>query len=415
MTMICGKHAQGKCVHDQIFEANAQAVAAAAKFGKEKVVNATIGSIHDENETLVCLPTVEKVFKSLPMNEIAAYAPISGIPEYLELVQEATFGNYRPDGVHTAAIATSGGCGGLHHVIWNYMDVGDTALCGDWFWGTYKTICIDLLRNLVTYKMFDENLNFNFADLEAKVKELLAKQDRLVYILNTPGHNPTGFSVNEMDFAKILEILKRQSAAFGKPITLVLDVAYIDFSGDKDEVRRFFKQLENLPNNIFTVICYAMSKGFTLYGQRTGAMIGCSTDEQVTKEFEEINQYTSRATWSNINRACQKTLITIYKDPALLKALEKDREDYYKMMKKRADLFTEEAKACGLKMVPYVAGFFMSIPTTKAQAVCDELKKDQIYCVALAAGVRVAICGVCLPKIKGLAKKIKEAMDKVGA
>jgi len=413
--MICGKHAQGKCVHDQIFEANAQAVAAAAKFGKEKVVNATIGSIHDENEKLVCLPTVEKVYKSLPMNEIAAYAPISGIPEYLELVQEAAFGKSRPQGVYTAAIATSGGTGGIHHIVWNYMDAGDTALCGDWFWGSYRTICTDMGRNLTTYKMFDENLNFNFADLEAKVKELLAKQDRLVYILNTPGHNPTGYSINETDFAKVLEILKRQSAAFGKPIILLLDVAYIDFSGDKDEVRRFFAQLSTLPGNILTVICYSMSKGFTMYGQRTGAIIGCSTDAAVAKEFEDINQYTSRATWSNVNRACMKTLITIYKDPALLKAIEKEREENYNMMKKRADLFTEEAKVCGLKMVPYVAGFFMSIPTTKAQAVCEELKKEQIYCVALAAGVRVAICGVCLPKIKGLAKKIKEAMDKVGA
>lgn len=415
MTMICGKHAQGKCVHDQIFEANAQAVAAAAKFGKEKVVNATIGSIHDENEKLVCLPTMEKVYKSLPMNEIAAYAPISGIPEYLELVQEAAFGKSRPKGVYTSAIATCGGTGGLHHIIWNYMDAGDTALCGDWFWGSYRTICTDMGRNLTTYKMFDDNLNFNFADLEAKVKELLAKQDRLVYILNTPGHNPTGYSINETDFAKVLEILKRQSAAFGKPIILLLDVAYIDFSGDKDEVRRFFAQLSTLPGNILTVICYSMSKGFTMYGQRTGAIIGCSTDETVAKEFEDLNQYTSRATWSNVNRACMKTLITIYKDPVLLKAIEKEREENYNMMKKRADLFTEEAKACGLKMVPYVAGFFMSIPTTKAQAVCEELKKEQIYCVALAAGVRVAICGVCLPKIKGLAKKIKEAMDKVGA
>lgn len=415
MTMICGKHAQGKCVHDQIFEANAQAVAAAAKFGKDNVINATIGSIQDENEKLVCLPTVEKVFKGLPMNEIAAYAPISGIVEYLDLVQEATFGKFRPQGVYTAAVATSGGCGGIHHAIWNYMDEGDTALCGDWFWGTYRIICEDLLRKLTTYKMFDDDLKFNFEGLEAKIKELLAKQDRLLYILNTPGHNPTGFSISEGDFAKVLDILKRQSAAFGKPITLLLDVAYIDFSGDKDEVRKFFKQLENLPSNIFTVICYAMSKGFTMYGQRTGAMIGCSTDEAVVKEFAEINQYTSRATWSNINRACQKTLITIYKDPALLEAIEAERAEYYAMLKKRADLFTEEAKACGLRMIPYVAGFFMSIPTTKSKEVCEELKKEQVYCVALAAGVRVAICGVCLPKIKGLAKKIKDAMDKVGA
>ena len=415
MSMIAAKHAQGKCIHDKIFEANAQAVAAAAKFGKDKVVNATIGSIHDENEQLVCLPTVEKVFKALPMNEIAAYAPISGIPEYLDLVQEATFGKSRPNGVFTAAIATAGGCGGLHHALWNYMDAGDTALCGDWYWGTYKTICLDMGRNLVTYKMFDDELNFNFQDLEDKVKGLLAKQERLVYILNTPGHNPTGYSINEKDFAHVLDILKRQSSSQGKPIILILDIAYIDFSGDKDEVRKFFKQLEGLPSNIFTIICYAMSKGFTMYGQRTGAMIGCSTDEKVVQEFKEINQYTSRATWSNINRACQRTLITIYKDPELLKAIEADRAKYFEMMKRRADLFTAEAKECGLKMVPYVAGFFMSIPTTKSDAVCEELKKDNIYCVALAAGVRVAICGVCLPKIKGLAKKIKEAMDKVGA
>jgi aromatic-amino-acid transaminase len=36
---------------------------------------------------LVCLPTVEKVYRNLPTNELIAYAPISGLPEYLDKVR----------------------------------------------------------------------------------------------------------------------------------------------------------------------------------------------------------------------------------------------------------------------------------------------------------------------------------------
>lgn len=60
------------------------AVKAVAQFGKEKVTNATIGALLDDQEQLVCLPTVEKVFRSVPMTEIINYAPISGLPDYLD-------------------------------------------------------------------------------------------------------------------------------------------------------------------------------------------------------------------------------------------------------------------------------------------------------------------------------------------
>ena len=45
-----------------------------------------------------------------------------------------------------------------------------------------------------------------------------------------------------------------------------------------------------------------------MYGQRVGAMIGISGNEEVITEFKNINTYTSRATWSNINRACMKPM-----------------------------------------------------------------------------------------------------------
>ena len=55
ITSIAANHAKGKSAQDKIFGANAAAVAAAAKYGADKVTNATIGAILDEDENLfVC-------------------------------------------------------------------------------------------------------------------------------------------------------------------------------------------------------------------------------------------------------------------------------------------------------------------------------------------------------------------------
>jgi aromatic-amino-acid transaminase len=75
----------------------------------------------------------------------------------------------------------------------------------------------------------------------------------------------------------------------------------------------------------------------------------------------------------------------------------------------------EEAKACGLPMIPYIAGFFLSVPCDNSQAVCDILHKDHIYLVPLAAGVRVALCSIPLQKISGIATKLNEALKVVEA
>lgn len=413
MTMsIAAKHAKGKSAQDKIFGANAAAVAAAAKYGKDAVTNATIGAILDEDEKLVCLPTVEEVFRGLSTNEMIAYAPISGLPEYLDCVLTAAFGNSRPEG-YIAAVATAGGTGAIHHAIWNYTETGDTVLCSDWYWGAYKVLCQDMGRNFTTYKMLDENNKFNLPALKEKVDELLAKQDNLLYLLNTPAHNPTGYSLSGEDMDGVLAILK-EAAVPGKNIVFFLDVAYIDYAGEKEEVRKIFKKLSGLPANILCIVGYSMSKGFTMYGQRTGAMIGVSSDKSVIDEFAAINQYTSRATWSNINRPAMRTLATIYSDPELLAKVCAERDYYYQMIKARADLFTKEAEECGLPMLPYVAGFFLSIPAKNPDAICEKLHENNIFAVPLAAGVRIAVCAVPLKKIKGMAAKVNAAMQAVG-
>lgn len=407
---FAAKHAKGKAAEDIIFLANSKAIKAAQKYGNDNVVNATIGAILDEEEKLVCLPTVENVYRKIDTVNSIAYAPISGLAEFKTAVVDAAFGNSKPK-AYIDVVATAGGTGVIHHAIWNYMDVGETLLTSDWYWGPYSVLCKDMGRKLDTYKMLDENNNFNLKALKFKVEEILMKQDNLLLLINTPAHNPTGYSLSEEDFDGVINILKNALANNNKTITLLLDIAYIDYAGEKEEVRKFFKKLSHLPERILTIVAYSMSKGFTFYGQRTGAMIGVSSNEDVIKEFAEINQYTSRATWSNINRPAMKTLANVYENQELLDKVVKERDYYYKMIKARADLFSQEAKLCGLKMLPYVAGFFISIPASNAVDICNKLNESNIFVVPLAAGVRVAVCAVPLNKIKGLASKIQEAIE----
>lgn len=409
---VAASHARGKVATDNIFGANAAAVKAAAKYGNDKVINATIGALLDEQEVLACIPTVEKVLRNLPITEIIQYAPISGLPDYLAAVTELSFADHKPD-AYTGAIATSGGSGVIHHTIANYTEIGDTVLTSDWFWGPYRVLCDDALRKLDTYQLFDEAQTFNIAAFDTKVSSLLSKQDSLVIIINTPAHNPTGYSLTNQEWDQVLDVCKKHGQNGAKRIVLVVDIAYLDYAGEKNAARSFMEKFGGLPRNILTILAFSMSKGFTMYGQRTGAMIGISSDKEVITEFVNINQYTSRATWSNINRGAMRLLATIYQDKSLLTQLEKERNHLYGLIRDRADIFMREAKQAKLHMLPYIAGFFLTIPTENPKAVCDKLQDVNVFAVPLSKGIRIAVCAVPSVKITGLAGKVADAIGEV--
>lgn len=410
---MAAKQAQGKCSNDVIFVANALAVATGKRVGPQNVVNGTIGAILDEDGELVFLKTVEETFRNLPRQEYAAYAPIKGLPEYLDCVIDQCFGKYRPEG-HIEAIATAGGTGVVHHLIHNYTEPGDEVLTHDWFWGAYSSLCDDNLRSLHTFELFTTDGSFNHVSFQQEVLALAAKQEQLLIILNTPAHNPTGFTIPVEDWQKILDFLKDLVSKGENKIVLDVDVAYLDYSAPKDEAREFFAVFSNLPAEILTVVGYSMSKAYTVYGQRMGAMIAVTSSPEVAKEFSDVNSYTSRATWSNTSRPTMRTMVQIASDPAKQKAYEEERNQYYELIKERAAIFMEEAQNIGLPVVPYKAGFFISVPSPDTKAVCEALHKDNIFLVPLKKGIRIAACAVPKRQMKGLAQKIYDTMKELG-
>ena len=407
---VLAKHSFGKKEEDIIFAVNGAANQRAAVVGKENVINASIGAFLDRDGSLVTFPTVEKVMKELSFEESASYAPIAGMPDFQSAAIDLTFGQYKPDNMYIKAISTPGGSGAIHHAIWNYTDTGDQILTSDWFWGPYRTMATEMARDLATFRLYDENKAFDGADMYKKVDDIFSRQNNALVLLNSPAHNPTGFSMTYEDWQYVVEEGKKRTAAdSSKNLIMFIDIAYIDFAPEGS--RKFFELFTDLPANFFLIIGFSMSKSFTMYGYRTGAMIGVSSSEDVIGEFFEANQFSCRGTWSNCTKIGQMALITLWKDAALMAQLDAERKGYSDRLANRARIFLEEAAAVGLETCPYESGFFLTVPAANPAAVAEKLTEENLFLVPLKKGLRVAICAIPSANIEGMAGKIKKAMD----
>ena len=393
---------------DKVFAASGKALDAVSKYGPAEVINATVGALYDDEGQLLVLWSVDKVIRELEPKDYAAYAPIAGTPGFRKAILKAALGGFEPKS-YVCAVGTPGGTAAIRNAIANYSCPGDRILTHSWHWAPYKSIAAEMFRGIEHFEMFDEEGRFNTEDFDYKVKKLTRNQEHLVIILNTPANNPTGYALTMDDWYAVKKTL--DEVPLEKKIALVLDVAYIDFAGEPEEVRRFFGVVDNLRSNILPIIAYSASKTFTLYGGRCAAMICFAHSPEVAEEFEKVNSYSSRATWSNPPRAPQEVIERIYADESLLAEVEAERANAREMLLARGRAFEEEATKCGLKTVPFSAGFFVTIPCADPDGLCEKLSEKNVFLIPFDGGVRVSIAASSEEKCRRLPALIKAAMD----
>ncbi len=84
----------GKKMVDKVFKAAIKAKEAKAKYGDDAVVDATLGTLFDEEGTFVAFDSVWKPFEKIDKIQKAKYAAgIQGNPRYRESVHKWLFGN----------------------------------------------------------------------------------------------------------------------------------------------------------------------------------------------------------------------------------------------------------------------------------------------------------------------------------
>lgn len=407
---IIADHAKWPRLEDAIFKVSGECKKAIEKFGKEKVINSTLGTLIDDDGNIIAFDSVYYTLKNMDKKDIASYGAIEGDKDFLDLVIEKCFGKYKPNGF-IKSVATAGGSGAVRHTFWTLSGRGDYVICPNWYWPAYATMCEEYDREFLTYEFLNENFEFNLEEFTKALDFSLEKKDRALCVFNSPANNPTGFSIEDSMWDKILKIINER-AVDGKYITILLDVAYIEFAGDGRQ-KKFFQKFGDLPENIITTVAYSMSKSYTAYGLRSGACIIISSSEKIANQAFDSMKHSNRAIWSNITHAGMNILVDLEKDEKKKKSYEEELEFYRIMLEKRAEAFVENAKEVGLITLPYFGGFFISIPCKNSKEVSEKLKEKNMYIVANKEGLRFAVCAVSEEKCKISPKLIKEAMDEI--
>lgn len=396
-------------------KSNIITLGAIAKEEKKKdpqVVNATIGMLYDENEKLFAYKSVDKALGLLSTDEKYAYGSTPGSKDFHDAIKKWVFREYYDEFKDSSRVmATPGGTGALSNTFANYLDEGNKALLPNYMWGNYKQVLYENHQDFMTYKLFNDNGSLDLDDIKKCMLELKASQGRILLVINDPCHNPTGYSMTEAEWIKLIDMINEISAD-GTPVVLLHDMAYIDYSKAGFEfTRKNISLYKKLNDNAMVIMAFSGSKTLALYGVRIGAQVAVSGSKANLDDFDKANKFSSRSKWSNSTNLGMNLIVKIINNPELKKSFEEELEQSRKTLIARANTFLDESKKCGLVTLPFDCGFFVTIPCNNPEKVYDYLVKKKIHIIPMGKVVRVTLSAIPLADCKRLPKIIKEAID----
>ena len=370
---------------DPIFALHGEAMRRAQ--AGEDVLNSTIGALMQDDGSLAILPSVFEALGHIPPQRAAAYAPISGPPAFLEAVRKDVFGD-GPLFERSVAVATPGGTGACHHAIVNYLEPGQSLLTSSYFWGPYAILAEHTRRKVRTFRMFRDDGTFDVDSFASSLQALMREQGRALVFLNTPCHNPTGYSLDDDDWQALTEALL--AAAELGPVSLLLDLAYAKFAAPAS--LRWHKYVERIHERVECLFAWTASKAFAQYGARVGACIALGADDDSRARAKNALGYSCRGTWSNCNHLGMLAITELLNDEALRKRSEDERNALTSLLTRRVERFNALARPAGLAYPRYEGGFFVAVFTPDGRATSAAMQAEGVFVVPLEGAVRVALC-----------------------
>ncbi|MEZ4302085.1 MAG: aminotransferase class I/II-fold pyridoxal phosphate-dependent enzyme, partial [Polyangiaceae bacterium] len=350
-------------------------------------INATVGALLDDSGSLAVLPSVTAAFHAVPPAVAAAYPPIAGPPAFLRAVTDDVLGPHAGSGV---AVATPGGTGALHLAINNFVEHGQTVLTSSFYWGPYKTLSDESGRTLATFRMFDDAGRFDTASLAEQLDAALSTHGRALLLLNSPCHNPTGYSLDGAEWEAVTKAVAHASAK--GPITVLIDGAYALYGAR--ELSRDRDRILAMSDHALVTFAWSASKSFAQYGARVGALVAFCPDEVDRRRVGAALSYSCRGTWSTCNAAGMAAVTRALTEPDLRANVDAERATLKALLDRRVAAWNEHASAAGLRYPRYDGGFFTTVLCEGASDVAAALKQDGVFVVPQAGAIRVALCSV---------------------
>ncbi|HHU55436.1 MAG TPA: aminotransferase class I/II-fold pyridoxal phosphate-dependent enzyme [Acholeplasmataceae bacterium] len=378
------------------------------KLENPNTINATLGTLVNEDNNFYTFKTVDKILRSLENDHIYNYSSTDGGEEFKNAVMNWVFREYLDEIITNfkyQVVATAGGTGAVSNAVFSSLDSNQTLILPNIHWGPYNNIALASNLNVEKFNMFDGN-HFNINGFQELIYKVAEKEGKVTFILNDPCHNPTGYTLSDDELLSIIDIINSMENI---PFSIIYDIAYFDYPVTRTNVREKFKLLTKLKNNVVIHIAFSCSKTFSIYGLRTGAQIILSKDQNIVEDFYNSSVYLSRTRWSNIPRAGIQLLIKLYNDKKLYAKFLQEQQKARNILTMRAKLFIEEAKTNDLKIYPYHGGFFITIACSDGKKLFEALKKDDIYVIPLQRAIRISISSLPIACINRLVSKVKEA------
>lgn len=388
-----------------ILKISKDAIAASKKY--EDVINASIGMFYDEDKSIGGMPIVSKAIRMFPDEKILPYPAVDGGLEFKNNVISWVFGKYEKqirESMYVNACATPGGSGAIASTFAIYTQPDDYIFVSDIRW-QYERFADRAKLNLFEHKLF-KGEQFDIENFHQRLIELCAKQKQVIVIVNDPCHNPTGYTLSEVEFKRIIDILNEQ---IHNDIVFLYDVAYLDFSHESDN-RIKMTYLPQLKKHVMIVLAFSGSKTFGAYGLRLGAAIGISHDEEKVKYFYNRFVNEARGSWS-ATPTVSIELLNHFSKVENKKSFLGGLSHITSLVQQRSVSFIEQAREIGLKTHPFRSGFYTVVLTPNPEQDYLKLAEQHIFAVPMSGGIRLALCSLSKSEIIGLPQKIKKILD----
>lgn len=385
--------------NDPIFALNAEA--ARRRVAGESILNATLGALMDDEGRLCTLPTVIETMARV-QERTAGYAPISGLPAFRAAVLDDLFTGTEL-AARAVAVSTPGGTGAVYEAVQNFLERGQQMLAPSFFWGPYRAIAAHTGRSIDTFPMFTSDGAFDVDALAAGLDTHLERQGRALLVLNFPCHNPTGYSLDDAEWARVAEVVT--AAGHRAPVTVLIDAAYMDFGGEL--ARSWVQAVPALMEAATVLVAWTASKSLAQYGARVGALVGLHRDPSELSQIDNALGYSCRATWSNCNHAGQVGVTELLTDDALRARVGAERSGLLTLLRDRIEVFNRHADAAGIPTPRYDAGFFVSVLTPDEERSAARMRELGVYGVPVPGGIRIALCSTPAAAIPRLVEAIE--------
>lgn len=362
------------------------------KYGAENVFDYSLGNPD--------IPAPETVKAAL--QEIAGHAdepfafgymPNAGLPDARKALAQKISAEQGVTISGDQLVVTVGAAGGLNVFFRAVLEEGDEVLCPSPYfveYGFYAGNYGGVLKSVPTKEDFS-------LDIDAFDKAITAKTRAV--IIDSP-NNPTGQIYSAQEIAALAEVLKKHSAANGRPIYLISDEPYRFLNFDGVEIPGVFQYYDA------SVVIGSFSKNLSLAGARIGFIA-------VNSKLE--NNEELMAGLIMCNRILGFVNAPVIAQKVILKCI--DSEVDLNIYRRRRDALAKVLSDAGIEFtMPRGAFyFFPKSPVADEQKFVDALLNERVLAVSgkgfgKPGYIRLAFCSIDEKQIAASAESFKRAV-----